>query len=221
VTGNPVRPEILAVDRSDAGRAAGRAALGLPDGRVVIGVTGGSLGARRVNEAVRGLASLWAARSDVAIHHAVGRRDWSTFSADLPAPPADPAAALHYRAVAYEDRMELVLAAADLFVGRSGGSTAAELTAVGLPGVLVPLPGAPGDHQTANARGLERLGAVVVVPDPTCTTEHLAEVLGVLVDDAGRRAAMATASAAVGRRDAADAVAALVEAHARSTGPQR
>ncbi|MEO5678190.1 MAG: glycosyltransferase, partial [Acidimicrobiales bacterium] len=76
LTGNPVRAEVLAIDRTPAGRAAARAALGLPPDRVVIGVSGGSLGARRLNAAVRDLAERWAGRTDVAVHHAVGRRDW-------------------------------------------------------------------------------------------------------------------------------------------------
>ena len=208
LTGNPVRPEVLAVDRSPAGRAAAAAALEIPEGRVVIGVSGGSLGARKLNEAVRGLAARWAERPDVAIHHAVGRRDWPTFE-----PPA--VSALHYRAVEYEDRMDLVLTAADLWVGRAGGSTCAELGVAGVPGVLVPLPNAPGDHQTANARAMADAGAAVPLPDADCTADRLAEVLGPLVDDAGRRPAMAEAARATGHPDAAERVAALLLDHAR------
>jgi undecaprenyldiphospho-muramoylpentapeptide beta-N-acetylglucosaminyltransferase len=211
LTGNPVRPEILAVDRTPAGKAAARLALGLPEGRVVIGVSGGSLGARRVNEAVRGLAGTWSDRTDVAVHHAVGRRDWPGFE-----PPAVSASSgLHYRAVEYEDRMDLVLTAADLWVGRSGGSTCAELGVAGVPGVLVPLPNAPGDHQTANARAMAEAGAAVLLADADCTSARLAEILTPLVEDAGRRQDMAQAAAAAGRRDAADRVAALLLEHAR------
>ncbi len=213
LTGNPVRPEVLAVDRSPAGREAARSALGLPAGRVVIGVSGGSLGARRVNDAVRGLAARWSGRADVAIHHAVGRRDWPTFTA--PDPSSSERTGLHYRAVEYEDRMDLVLAAADLWVGRAGGSTCAELGVAGVPAALVPLPNAPGDHQTANARAMADGGAAVLLPDGDCTAERLAQVLGPLVDDAGRRQEMAAAAAAMGHPGAADQVAALLLASAR------
>ena len=208
LTGNPVRPEVLAIDRSPAGRAAAAQALGIPPGRVVIGVSGGSLGARKVNAAVRGLAELWSGRADVAIHHAVGRRDWPDF--EVPPPSA-----LHYRAVAYEDRMDLVLTVADLWVGRAGGSTCAELGVAGVPGVLVPLPNAPGDHQTANARAMADAGAAVLLPDAECDAARLAEVLSPLVEDADRRRAMAAAAAAVGHPDAAERVAALLLEHAR------
>jgi UDP-N-acetylglucosamine--N-acetylmuramyl-(pentapeptide) pyrophosphoryl-undecaprenol N-acetylglucosamine transferase len=208
LTGNPVRSEVLALDRSPTGRAAARRALGLPDGRVIVGVSGGSLGARRVNEAVLGLAERWSDRTDVALHHAVGRRDWPAFSAPH-------VTGLYYSAVEYEDRMDLVLTAADLWVGRAGGSTCAELGVAGVPGVLVPLPNSPGDHQTANARAQAEAGAAVLVPDAECTADRLAEVLGPLVDDRSRRQARAASASAAGHLQAADRVAVLLLEHAR------
>jgi UDP-N-acetylglucosamine--N-acetylmuramyl-(pentapeptide) pyrophosphoryl-undecaprenol N-acetylglucosamine transferase len=215
VTGNPVRPEIRALDRSPAGVAAARAALGLPAGPVVVvAVVGGSLGSRQINQAVFELVRAWSDRADVAVRHAVGARDWAAVQATLPRPPAD---GLTYHPVEYEHRMALLLAAADVVVCRSGGSVA-ELAAAGLPSVLVPLPGAPGDHQTANAAALADAGAAVVVPDAELTGGRLAAELGPLVGGPGataRRAAMAAAAAALGRPDAADRVADLLERHAR------
>lgn len=212
VTGNPVRPEIAAVDRSPAAVAAARLALGLPVDAVLVAVTGGSLGARRINEAVFGLVRDWAGRTDVAVRHAVGRRDWAAVQAELPRPGAG---GLCYQPVEFEDRMADLLVAADVAVCRAGGSVA-ELAAAGVPSVLVPLPGAPGDHQTANAIAMVRAGAAVVVPDCDLTAERLAAELTPLVEDAPRRAAMAAAAASLGRPDAADRVADLLERHARS-----
>ena len=77
----------------------------------------------------------------------------------------------------YEERMPAVYAAADLVVCRAGAMTVAELAAAGVPAVLVPLPGAPGDHQTANAGVLERVGAAVLLPDPECTPAGLTTVV--------------------------------------------
>lgn len=211
VTGNPLRPEIVALDRSAGGVAAARRALGLPPGAVVVAVTGGSLGSRRINEATFGLVQAWADRAGVAVRHAVGRRDWAGVQAALPQPPAG---GLVYQPVEFEDRMAELLAAADVAVCRSGGSVA-ELAAAGLPAVLVPLPGAPGDHQTANAAALVRAGAAVMVPDAELTAARLAAELTGLVDDPGRRASMVAAAARLGRPDAADRVADLVERHAR------
>jgi len=212
VTGNPVRAEVLAVDRSPAGRARARATLGLPSGALVVGVFGGSLGARRLNEATFGLVDAWAARSGVAIRHVVGARDWATASGRLPAVPDG---GLHYDPVEYEQRMPLLYSAADVVVSRAGGSTVAELAAAGVPAVLVPLPGAPDDHQTANGMALVRAGAAVLVPDAELTPERLAAELEALLADPDRLAAMAEAGRGGAHPDAADRVADLVERHAR------
>jgi UDP-N-acetylglucosamine:LPS N-acetylglucosamine transferase len=208
VTGNPVRAEILAVASSDpadraAVRRAARARLDIDVERKLIAVFAGSLGARRINEAVVGLAEDWAGRSDVWIRHVIGSRDWESLRR-----PTDQSGGLRYEAVRYEDHMDQLLAAADVAVCRSGG-TVAELAVVGLPAVLVPLPIAPRDHQRANAAEPVAAGAAILIDDADCTAETLAVVLGPLLEDDDRRAAMTAASAALGRPHAAEAVAAL------------
>ena len=212
-TGNPVRPEVLAVDRSPAGRAAAKQSLGLPEDRMVLAVFGGSLGARRINEAVSGIADGWAQRADLTVYHVVGSRDWARFGAPVSPPGTD--GGLVYRAVEYEERMPTLLAAADVAVCRAGGTSVAELAAVGLPAVFVPLPIAPNDHQTANASALVAAGAAVIVPDAELTPERLMAELGPLLEDPGRRQAMEVAGRALARPDAADRVASLMEQHAR------
>lgn len=212
VTGNPVRPEMVSADTTPAGRAAARQALGLPVDAVVVAVAGGSLGARRINDATVELASKWSGRSGVCIYHVVGRRDFEQISARRPEPAPG---GLDYRQVDFEDRMPLLLAAADVTVQRAGASTVAELAVVGLPSILVPLPGAPGDHQTLNARRLADAGAAILVPDHELDSDRLASELDPLVASPERRAGMAEAARALGRPGAADDVAALVEAHAR------
>jgi UDP-N-acetylglucosamine:LPS N-acetylglucosamine transferase len=212
VTGAPVRPELAAAaGAGEAERVAARASLGVPADRVLVAVVGGSLGARRINEAVLGLARLWAGRDDVAIYHVVGRRDmeWAASAAPTELP------ALWYRAVAYEQHMADFYMAADVAVCRAGANTVAELAVMGVAAVLVPLPGAPGDHQTENARSLAGAGAAVVLPDAQCSDSGLAAALEPIVSDPARRRAMAAAAAGLGRPDAVAAVAALVERHAR------
>ena len=211
VTGNPVRPEVLAVDRR-RDRDSARRALALPLDRRVLAVFGGSLGARRINFALLSALRRWAGRHDLAVRHVVGRRDWKMVQEAVPPLPAGGVA---YEPVEYEDRMDLVLAAADLAVCRAGATTVAELAVVGLPAVLVPLPGAPGDHQTANARHLADAGAAVLVPDPELDGARLAEEVDALLAAPDRLAAMSEAAVAGARRDAAEQVAALVERHAR------
>jgi UDP-N-acetylglucosamine--N-acetylmuramyl-(pentapeptide) pyrophosphoryl-undecaprenol N-acetylglucosamine transferase len=211
VAGNPVRPEILTIDRV-RDRDAARAALGLPSGRTVIAVFSGSLGSRTINDAVRGLLPLWRDRDDVVIRHVIGTRDWG----ELGGPPELPEDGLLYQPVRYENHMELMLAAADLAVTRAGGNTVAELAVAGLPAVLVPLPIAPRDHQTANAAVLMRAGAAILVPDVEMNAARLAEELEPLLAEPARLAAMSEAVRSVAYRDAADRVARLVEEHARA-----
>ena len=222
VTGTPVRPAISATERVPAARTAARVALGMPVDRQVVVVFGGSLGARQINRAVDGLAERWSGRGDRAIYHIVGRRDWGAYSSDATAerlelPGADPDGVDLVR-VPYEERMPLVYAAADLMVCRAGAMTVAELAAAGVPAVLVPLPGAPGDHQTANARVLEKVGAAVVLPDSACTPTGLAGVVEELLIHPERLEAMGRAGKGVAHPDAARAGARVVEANALPGG---
>ena len=217
VTGNPVRPEVLAVHRP-ADTAAARRRLDLPEDRTVIAVFSGSLGSRRINDATRGLARRWADRDDVAIHHVVGARDWDAERAEVAAPPAagpESGRGLWYRRVRYEERMPDLLAAADVAVCRAGGSTVAELAQVGLGAILVPLPIATRDHQTANAEVLVRAGAAVRVPDAELDTDRLEAELRTLLGHEGTLAAMDAAARTLAHPDAAARVAALAEEHAR------
>jgi undecaprenyldiphospho-muramoylpentapeptide beta-N-acetylglucosaminyltransferase len=211
VTGNPVRPQILAVDRTVSGRAAARVALGLPAEGLVVAAAGGSLGARRINDAVLGIARAWADRPGLAIRHVVGHREFDAVS--QAAPPSTPGG-LIYQQLRFEDRMDLLLSAADVAVQRAGASTVSELITVGIPAILIPLGGAPGDHQTANARRLATAGAAVVIPDDELDPARLAAELDRLLSDDRLRDAMASASRNLARPHAAAAVATLAEEHA-------
>jgi len=220
VTGNPVRDEVLAV-AADRDVLAARSELGLPEDRTVVVVFAGSLGSRRINEAVYGAVGRWAHRDDLAIHHVIGTRDWEDRPAvarDLDEPrdgPDGPAVGLVYQPIRYQDRMDLVLGAADLAVCRAGGTTVAELAVVGVPAVLVPLPIATRDHQTANAGPFVRSGAAVLIPDGELDVDRLVAEVEALVGDPSRLAEMAVAARGLGRPDAAGAVADLVESTAR------
>lgn len=217
VTGTPVRPAMGRLDRSPAGRLAARGALGLPPAGPVLAVVGGSLGSRRINHAVAAMARQWEVAEEtgghpLGIHHVVGRRDW----VDPPARgPEARRPGLWYHAVEYEERMAELLTAADLFVGRSGLNTVAELTVAGVPSILIPLPRAPRDHQSANAAALAREGAAVVLADEDCTPAKLSRLVKELLADPVRLEKMAAAAASLGRPDAAGNVAALADLHAR------
>jgi undecaprenyldiphospho-muramoylpentapeptide beta-N-acetylglucosaminyltransferase len=218
VTGTPVRPQIAAVHRGPEDRAEARRSLGLPEDRLTVAVFGGSLGARRINDAVEGLAHRWRECGDRSIYHIVGRRDWDR--CDGPGGPAtgDPPSGdpgLRVVRVPYEERMDAVYTAADVVVCRAGAMTVAELAATGVPSVLVPLPGAPGDHQTANARVLGRAGAAVLLTDAECDAATLALTLDPLLADPVVLEDMGRHAASLARPDAAAAGAQVVEANAR------
>lgn len=164
----------------------------------------------------------WVGRGDLAVRHVVGDRDWPDRPAwiDAPAAGADPVVSpgngLDYRAVVYEQDMATALCAADVVLSRAGASTVAELASVGVGSILVPLPIATGDHQTANARVLVEAGAAVLIPDAELDAERLVTQLDALLDGPGTLAAMAVAATTVGRPDAADRVADLLIHHARA-----
>jgi UDP-N-acetylglucosamine--N-acetylmuramyl-(pentapeptide) pyrophosphoryl-undecaprenol N-acetylglucosamine transferase len=225
VTGTPVWPELATLDQTPEGRAASRKALGLPPDRQTVACAGGSLGARRVNQAVADLAGTWAARGDRALYHVTGRRDYEAFAhaaAPVPeSPPADDATAagekdsLDYTVVPFEDKMPDFYNAADVCVVRAGAMTVAELLVSGSPAIVVPLPGAPRDHQTRNAEALVAMGAAVRIPDGECDGRRLALELNALLADPERLRAMREAARRNGHPDAAARVAELVDAHAR------
>ncbi len=221
VTGTPVRPEFSSLDRSGEGRSRSRKELGLPTARQTVAAVGGSLGALRVNRAVSELAASWAGRPDRTIYHVTGRRDYPVFArADEAGDDGGLAASdredrLRYEVVPFEERMPDFYAAADVCVSRAGAMTIAELLNAGVPAILVPLPGAPRDHQTRNAEALVRLGAAVHIPDAELDGARLGKELDALLGDPARLRAMGDAAKGHAHPDAAARVAELVDAHAR------
>jgi UDP-N-acetylglucosamine--N-acetylmuramyl-(pentapeptide) pyrophosphoryl-undecaprenol N-acetylglucosamine transferase len=226
VTGTPVWPELATLERTPEGQAGSRSALGLPPDRQTVACAGGSLGARRVNSAVADLAGSWAGCADRSLYHVTGRRDYEAFAAATTAGATGTAvggmagnggdgSGLRYRVVPFEERMPDLYNAADVCVVRAGAMTVAELLVSGVPAILVPLPGAPRDHQTRNADALVTMGAAVLVPDHECDSRRLGLALDALLSDPDRLRAMGEAARANAHPDAAARVAELVDAHAR------
>jgi UDP-N-acetylglucosamine--N-acetylmuramyl-(pentapeptide) pyrophosphoryl-undecaprenol N-acetylglucosamine transferase len=194
VTGRPVP---AGTDRGD--REVARALLGVaPDVPCVL-VFGGSLGARRLNDAAM---DAFGSGAPGAIVHAAGERDY----ADLRRRLDELGSPQHYRLFRFIEPFADALAAADIAVARAGGSVF-ELAAAGLPAILVPYPHATADHQTANARFMEKAGAALVIPDSELDGPRLAREVASLLGASQRTAAMAQAATAVARPDAADRIA--------------
>ena len=203
LTGNPVRAALAHLERPPHPMF----------DPALLAVFGGAQGARTINRAALGCYDAWRARRDLAVHHVCGPRHVDACAAELAAVRRSDDA-LKYELVGYEERMDLVYGRAALAVCRAGAGTIAELTAVGLPAVLVPLPGAPSDHQTRNAQTLERAGAAVVLRDEECDPARLDKVVSDLLGAGDRLERMSLAARGLGRRDAAERLSDLVEEHA-------
>ncbi len=203
VTGTPIR------DVGAISRAAARERMDVgPDERVLL-IFGGSQAVRRFNAAVTDALPRLVER--VTVIHVTGDDGYAAALAgreSLPEPGRR-----RYRPYPFlRDEMLAALVAADLVVGRAGSSTLAEVTALGLPMIVVPYPHAAG-HQRANARTLVEAGAARLVEDEAFDADALLEAVAVLEDPA-EHARMADAARALGRPGAADAVADLVVAAA-------
>lgn len=210
VTGNPVRREILAIDR-EALRAEARARFDLDLHRPTVLVFGGSQGARSINRAVAGTARLWGG-TDVQIIHAAGTKlHEETLVAWREEVGGDPEAGPTVRILDFIDDMSLAYAAADITVCRAGATSIAELTALGVPSVLVPYPAATRDHQLHNARALAGVGGAQVIEDHELTPTAVVDALRRWLDDPEALSAASERARAFGRRDAADLVAATIE----------
>jgi UDP-N-acetylglucosamine--N-acetylmuramyl-(pentapeptide) pyrophosphoryl-undecaprenol N-acetylglucosamine transferase len=195
--GLPIRTMISGLDR-DARRAEARAFFGLDPDRPTLLVTGGSQGARRLNQAVSGAAAALAA-AGVQVLHAQGKHGGAAPG------PTD----LPYVVVDYIDRMDLAYAAADLVVCRAGASSVTEAAAVGLPAVFVPLPIGNGE-QEKNAAPVVGAGGGLLARDADLTTEWVVANVPDLAADTARLAAMGAAAAALIPRDADEKLARIV-----------
>lgn len=215
VVGVPVRAAITSLDRM-ALRAEARAHFGFdPDARVLL-VFGGSQGAQSLNRAVSAAAKDLAA-AGVSVLHAHGPKNTLTLpnNADWghrPLAGDDPP----YVAVPYLNRMDLAYAAADLAICRSGAMTVAEVTAVGLPAVYVPLPIGNGE-QRLNALPVVDAGGGLIVDDADLSPQFVADTVAGLLTDSERLHQMTAAAALAGHRDAAQRVAEIALEVARDS----
>lgn len=198
VTGNPVRPEIGAL---------AQAAYEAPADRINLLVLGGSLGARVFSDVVPpALAALpEALRGRLSVVQQCRTEDLERVRA------AYDQAGIAAELSAFFPDVAVRLSAAHLVIARAGASTVAELAVAGRPAILVPLPGAIDDHQTANAAALADAGGAWVMPQPNFTPGALAERLSALLVDPAALAAAAAAARTQGRPDAAARLADLVE----------
>jgi len=189
----------LPAGTGEADPAEARRRLGIGPDEACILIFGGSLGARRINDAAM---DAFGSGAPGAILHASGRRDHPDLQGRLKRLGVPP----HYHLHAYLSPFADALAAANLVVARSGGSVL-EVAAAGLPSILVPYPHATADHQTLNAHHMERAGAAVVVPDAELDGPRLAREVAALLGAPDRMRSMAQAALEAARPDAAQRIA--------------
>jgi len=213
VTGNPIRESIGAVPAGREGLAKeAYVELDLDPERRTVVIFGGSQGALHVDRAAVGACQLLRDRGDLQVLLLTGPAHHDSVSRGVPE-----GVALHVRVLPFLDRMDLAYAVADLVVSRSGATTVAEVTACGIPSVLIPYPYATAGHQEANARAVQRAGGASLLLDEQLTAEALAERIESLVDHEERLVSMRERASAWARPDAAERVADLV-ARAASEG---
>ena len=172
LTGNPVRQDILDIS---AKKAEGLNHYGLSSDKKVILVTGGSLGAKTINESIgNSLGELNSA--NVQIIWQVGKFYFETFSPLAAAMPA-------VKVLGFIDRMDLAYAAADLVIARAGALTISELCTSGKAAILIPSPNVAEDHQTSNAMSLVKKDAAVLVKDSDAREILVKTALDLLKDE--------------------------------------
>ncbi|GAA1057519.1 UDP-N-acetylglucosamine--N-acetylmuramyl-(pentapeptide) pyrophosphoryl-undecaprenol N-acetylglucosamine transferase [Agromyces luteolus] len=202
--GMPLRREIEALDRR-AQRPVAAEFFGLDPARPVLLVTGGSLGARRINRTTVDSAATLTGTGWQVLHVTGAKSE-----------VGDPGIA-DYRMVEYADRMDLALAIADAAVSRAGAATVSELSALGIPAVYVPYPVGNGE-QRFNAAGVVEAGGGILVDDADFLPEQVSREVVPMLADRDRLERMARAAASVGALDGTDRMIELVDGALRRDG---
>lgn len=195
-TGTPLRAELFGYERDGAAKL-----FGFSPDKTTILVLGGSQGAAAINRAVTEcLPKLIERRHDIQIIHCTGREDYSRVK------HAYEAIGIEARVYDFFDEMGVAYSIADLAVSRAGATTLAELTAHGIPAVLVPYPYGTDDHQYMNALELSKRGAAVLLEECFLIPHRLFTVFSALLEDKERLNRMGLMSRAMGRPRASQAV---------------
>ncbi len=201
ITGNPIRPAIAAFPRCEETYRK----FGLHPDRKTIFVMGGSQGAHAINETmVAALPHLVEHADQIQIVHQTGAMEvekvQNLYDQIL-------ASGFLYCVKPFFDTVEEIYSIADVMVCRAGGMTIAEVTACGIPAIFIPLPSQTGNNQVLNAHTVAEAGAAVVLEQGTFTVETLVKNLTNMTLDGNTRERMVTASRALGKPDASDAIA--------------
>lgn len=203
-TGNPIRPEVMS-----ATREAGLAELGLAAQKLTVLVVGGSRGARSINTAMNGVCKYFAGNPDIQILHVTGQNEYNSIVGNYKQSGIELSSVGNIIIKPYLYNMPLALAAADIAIFRAGAVGLAELTARGIPAILIPYPYAAENHQEFNAKALAKHGAAIVIADKELTDAKLIDAIKSLLDNPKELSNMAKKSKELGRPQAAKIIAQL------------
>ncbi len=204
-TGNPIRQEVLTADRREALER-----FALDSEKQTVLISGGSRGARSINNACAGMYRFFAGRPDVQFLHVTGQQEYKAVLEKIAQAGVDLQAVTNIRVEPYLYDMPSALAIADLAVFRAGATGLAELTAKGIASILVPYPYAAENHQEHNARALEQAGAAVMILNRELTAQKLQSTVEELLGSKEKLIAMAAASRRAGKPQAAADIAAMI-----------
>jgi UDP-N-acetylglucosamine--N-acetylmuramyl-(pentapeptide) pyrophosphoryl-undecaprenol N-acetylglucosamine transferase len=167
--GNPVRKDILDLKKTTHEAE--------QSNRLKVFIMGGSQGARSINISAPNALSLVSASIDIEVRHDAGEQDYVKVKESYNR------LGINAQVSKFNSNVGSAYAWADLFIGRAGAMTVSELSAIGLPSILIPFPHAMDNHQFYNARFLEEKGGAVIINDENLTSEHLAETIKEIVED--------------------------------------
>ncbi|MFO7637122.1 MAG: undecaprenyldiphospho-muramoylpentapeptide beta-N-acetylglucosaminyltransferase [Clostridia bacterium] len=200
LTGNPIRKSLLAVSRQKA-----REAMGLDETQRLVVVMGGSGGAKSINDACTDMLKQWFSPDGFRLVFAPGKRYYMDVMEAMGETPRN----VDIREYIYD--ADIVYNACDLMVCRSGAITISEITAIGIPSVLVPSPNVTENHQEVNARALERKNACRVILDKDMDGKNLHDAIMGILKNPSKMDEMRRNARGAGILDADEAIYGLVE----------
>ena len=204
-TGNPIRSEVM-----ETSAEGGYEAFQLSPEKKTILVSGGSRGARTINRAMVDVVKHYANQPGIQIRHATGKNEYEEIIERIKEAGLDLSQAENIKVKPYLYNMPQAMSIADLAVFRAGATGLAELTAKGIPAILIPYPYAAENHQEFNARAVEKAGAARVILTKDVTSELLINTIDELLAQPDTLKNMAKASKSLGRPEAADTIADMI-----------
>ena len=204
-TGNPIRAQVLAAKKSD-----GLKQYGFTDDKPIVLISGGSRGARSINDAMIGVLTTTAQKNSAQFLHVTGKGEFDSVTRKLREAGLNVDDMPNVRVVPYLYDMPTAMAMADLAIFRAGATGLAELTARGVPAILVPYPFAAENHQEFNARSLVEAGAARMILNRDLTAQILSATLDELLSAPDELKRMAQASLSLGKPNAADEIADII-----------